>query len=1551
MRLSVSFLLSILAPAAFLAEPAFAGCNIIPPAVRMFRGEMGAVDRPFARPGDWLTITSSGDCAAGAAALPSTAETVVTLIFTPPGNAPRRVVAFAERCATLDTGGCPTDVACIAANSSNDPVSLERLDERTVRFRFPDTDALFQAVDDDRTLAGPVTIAVTSADEPVPCALATASCTQHEGTRACIDSLYANNGTCNRDPDSTFVHFTALPPPNNYAALCTEPAFPAGPCTGTADEIRFTIDTAGNVLLPMDWRGVRVDRDAVPVARLLRASSSVEAFPGEGVAVNVTDVRSLGSYSPEGIKLPPLFDPQQNPEDHDATTFFGSTDAAETVLRLARGAACMGGSAAGLSCVNDDGCPGGTCDRGLFDFESRLLDGVGPAVLRLGACFGGTSPLATCVDDASCAGGQCGDFELVALDPVPLDGLNQSELLNAFVLEEAIPNPPQDFNGDGDADDHVIKLGDRGSGLTQAIGINGSEGRAIARVLQAPFSFPALAAEGDLVAFLEPEPLQAGIDTNGNGLIFDSTLRVYRIGPTSAVDLSPSPPVAAEADPVIDGRSVVTSAGRVFFRRAERDGAPSVVTEELYLTPPGTTIDGFFAYTTFATVSDDARYVVFSSDSAQLVSNDTNNVCDYDVDGVADENCLDVFVIDRLDRSTTRVSVASDGSEGNAGSFLGPISRSGRFISFGSRATNLDPVHPGAHQFIHDRASRSTTGVPLDGIQSISDDGQLLLSLECEPTGPDSQRCDEWLLDRRSGALTRIGHVLGPMPTATVDFPLAGALTPDGSAVTFWSNFDDPVQGTGEGRGGIFVHDRIAGTTTRVSVSIDGVPANGLAYFSALSRDGRFVAFDSPATNLVTGDTNGVFDLFVHDRLTGFTGRVNITSTGQQAGERSLYPLASNARFGIDGRRVYFLSPASNLAPPDPNGSFYFVHDRLTAQTANVPFLRPDLPGPLYASTSFIGISADERVRTFQLCAPISGQPNCRPGFRFEEIDPALADLTGDGDVDDTVLAVLDAGSGSVTAVCPATAVSIANGAAAFLRPEAAGVTTVLASCPLGDDGAADLNGDGDASDHIVHTWAGAGPARNLQRAATAVSLSDRTLAALVSEGDQGSMDLNGDDDASDTVVQVFADDQWTNLGQAADAVQANGPVVAFTTAEAAQGGTDLNDDGDTLDRVVQVLDLDDPRLSNVGQAAEDFVAGASGLVAFRTREARQGNQALNGDGDGDDDVLQVYDPVTGRVLNTGLAVTPCMLEACDPRAPYRVLNDTVKFLTYESAQGADLNGDGDRNDLVVQVVNVRQACHTGSMAGACHTLAAVTAGICTTTAQACATDANCGGGTCFVPPGGCIRDLGTSCTLRDPQPCGADAFCQPAFGTPGVGTCHTVAEPCRDNADCSAPATCSDGGKTFNRLLDPLKQQNGGAAVFTGAGRCVEDFGTPCQHGTTCGAGAFCEVGTCRREHGVCARDADCPSGSACRQDLIRATAEDRDGDELPDAFDNCPEQPNIMQEDRDGDGVGDACGAAANGASDDDGCMLVAPRRLSALGALIWLLPMLLALRRVRA
>src|SRR5206468_4081256 len=116
-----------------------------------------------------------------------------------------------------------------------------------------------------------------------------------------------------------------------------------------------------------------------------------------------------------------------------------------------------------------------------------------------------------------------------------------------------------------------------------------------------------------------------------------------------------------------------------------------------------------------------------------------------------------------------------------------------------------------------------------------------------------------------------------------------------------------------------------------------------------------------------------------------------------------------------------------------------------------------------------------------------------------------------------------------------------------------------------------------------------------------------------------------------------------------------------------AQGNTDLNGDGDRTDRVLQVYRADIAERTNVAQAAEEFVIGEQGLVAFRTLEASQGNEVLNDDADALDGVLQVYDAISRQLFDTNQAVTPCRLEACDPRVPYRVLKDTLKFLTLEA--------------------------------------------------------------------------------------------------------------------------------------------------------------------------------------------------------------------------------------------------------------------------------------------
>src|SRR6185369_16245718 len=192
-----------------------------------------------------------------------------------------------------------------------------------------------------------------------------------------------------------------------------------------------------------------------------------------------------------------------------------------------------------------------------------------------------------------------------------------------------------------------------------------------------------------------------------------------------------------------------------------------------------------------------------------------------------------------------------------------------------------------------------------------------------------------------------------------------------------------------------------------------------------------------------------------------------------------------------------------------------------------------------------------------------------------------------------------------------------------------------------------------------------------------------------------------------------------------------------------------------------------------------------------------------------------------------------------------------------------------------------------------------------------CATAANCDGGSCFVPPGGCVLDLHEECDPTSPNSCPM-GFCQPSLSKPGLGICHELQGPCARKADCAGEAVCNTGTQSFNRLVAPLARRNGRATVFTGSGRCVESRG-PCTITADCSRGEFCNGGRCERERGVCRIDTDCPHGASCERDLVVHALEDTDGDEIPDVVDNCPTVPNPDQRDTDGDHVGDACETTA--------------------------------------
>lgn len=144
------------------------------------------------------------------------------------------------------------------------------------------------------------------------------------------------------------------------------------------------------------------------------------------------------------------------------------------------------------------------------------------------------------------------------------------------------------------------------------------------------------------------------------------------------------------------------------------------------------------------------------------------------------------------------------------------------------------------------------------------------------------------------------------------------AISADGRFVTYWSNATNLVPNDTNGVPDVLVHDRATGATTRVSVRTGGQQANGQSglFGPSISAKGRYVAFESEATNLVAGDANDARDVFVHDRATGTTTLVSVSSAGVAGNDFSQGP-----SIAVDGHDVAFDSFAGNLVPSDTNGA------------------------------------------------------------------------------------------------------------------------------------------------------------------------------------------------------------------------------------------------------------------------------------------------------------------------------------------------------------------------------------------------------------------------------------------------------------------------------------------------------------------------------------------------------------------------------------------------------------------------------------------------------
>ena len=345
------------------------------------------------------------------------------------------------------------------------------------------------------------------------------------------------------------------------------------------------------------------------------------------------------------------------------------------------------------------------------------------------------------------------------------------------------------------------------------------------------------------------------------------------------------------------------------------------ITERVTVDSAGTEGNGD-SYDYGPAISADGRFVAFPSEASNLVSGDTNGGSD-------------VFVHDRQTGTTERVSVDSVGTEGNDRSYSASISADGRVVAFFSQASNLISGDTNGRRdvFVHDRQTGTTERVSVDsaGLQanydsdypSITADGQVVAFHSTASNlvpGDTNSKDDVFVHDRQTGVTERVSI----NSAGKQGFGVSGgaSITADGQIVAFES-LANLVSGDSNHFFDVYVRDRKAGTTERVSIDSSGTQGNGDSGGASISADGQVVAFWSDATNLVSGDTNGFLDVFSHDRKSGTTERVSIDSSGTEGNGRCGWPSIS-----ADSGVVAFFSEATNLVPADTNGfNDTFVHE------------------------------------------------------------------------------------------------------------------------------------------------------------------------------------------------------------------------------------------------------------------------------------------------------------------------------------------------------------------------------------------------------------------------------------------------------------------------------------------------------------------------------------------------------------------------------------------------------------------------------------------------
>ena len=330
-------------------------------------------------------------------------------------------------------------------------------------------------------------------------------------------------------------------------------------------------------------------------------------------------------------------------------------------------------------------------------------------------------------------------------------------------------------------------------------------------------------------------------------------------------------------------------------------------------------------------ISANGRYIVFESYADNLVVNDTNFV-------------KDIFIRDLIEDTTQRVSINSEGIEGNGNSEHPVISADGRYVAFESDANNLVANNTifGTDIFVRDLVNNTIQQVNLtnDGSQtglslepSISGDGRYVAftSYANNLVAEDNNNIsDIFVRDLVNSTTQRVSITDGNLESN--NYSLNPSISGDGRYVAFESLADNLVAEDNNNTSDIFVRDLINGKTQRVSVNSEGIEGNFYSKNPSISDDGRYLVFESLSNNLVADDNNWSTDIFVRDLIDNTIQRVSVNSEGIEGNGNSENPTISP-----DGRYVTFLSIASNLVADDSNfAKDVFVRDLVAGTTERV---------------------------------------------------------------------------------------------------------------------------------------------------------------------------------------------------------------------------------------------------------------------------------------------------------------------------------------------------------------------------------------------------------------------------------------------------------------------------------------------------------------------------------------------------------------------------------------------------------------------------------------